>query len=49
MQEKETSKAERVDRNAQKREEERLRREREAIAEIAGLPPAEKKVEREKE
>lgn len=33
--------AERVDRNASEREAERVRREREAIAEIAGEPPEE--------
>ena len=43
MQENEKSKAERVDRDVQRREEERQRREREAIAEMAGEPPEEKK------
>lgn len=43
MRENEKSKAERVDRDVQKREEERQRREREAIAEISGEPPEEKR------
>ena len=36
MKEQEHGNAERVDRDAQEREEERIRREREAIAEMAG-------------
>lgn len=33
----------RIDENAQQREEERIRREKEAIAEMAGLPSEEEK------
>ncbi len=43
------AKAERIDRDAQKREEERIRREREAIAEMTGNRPDEEKEEKEKQ
>lgn len=42
-------KAERIGRDAQKREEERVRREREAIAEMTGNDPDEEKQTKEKE